>query len=116
MSTGNPNRRHFRMKFPRTDRPNLVLDGVDVPVIDISESGLKFKAPKPGLFQMRQGLQGTLTFKSGKDVAIKGDVVRIVGDLVMISFKKNLPLPVLKEEADRLLGIYGKIESAGSYF
>ena len=104
------------MKFPRTDRPSLTLGGVEAPVIDISESGLKFKAPKPGLFQIRQGVEGTMTFKSGKDIPVKGEVVRLVGDLVMISFKKNLPLPVLKEEADRLLGIYGKIESAGSYF
>lgn len=106
------NRRHFRIKYPPEDRPKLEIAGQLLPVVDLSESGLKLIGNpnfRPG---MRQEIKGRLIFFDNTAEQVQGQVVRLVGDFVMVTLKKPIPVARLRIEADRLIARYGEVQQA----
>ncbi len=109
-------RKHFRMKYPPTDRPTLETPVGVFDVIDISESGLKFKASPNLPIKPKQSFPFHLYFGNRSALQnITGKIVRNVGDLFMIQFDKPIPRNILAQEADRLLATYGEIKTPDPY-
>lgn len=109
---GVEDRRHFRIKYPPNERPRLVVEDQALPVVDLSESGLKFVGNPAFKPKIKQDIQGVLVFGDDSRENIHGHVVRIVGDMFMIAFKKMITKARLAREADRLLSRYGQVPTA----
>ena len=105
-------RRHFRIKYPPEDRPTLEVDSLSFPVVDLSESGLKFVTSLKFKPALRQEIKGILNFIDYSQQAIDGKVVRLIGDFVMLNFRQPIPLNRLRLEADRLIARYGGVQQA----
>jgi hypothetical protein len=103
-------RRHFRIKYPVQSRAQLEIEFNQYPIVDISHSGFKFIGGKK--FAVGFEFTGSIQFCTGDKIKIKGSVVRIVGDLVMVSLSGEISLKVLENEAQCLIQKFGKVDSA----
>ena len=104
-------RKHFRIKYPVDVRPFLVLMGKRFQVIDISESGLKFKSLDGAGLKVGSALEGEIDFAQRQKYQFKGTIVRAVGDLLMVQFDQHCPQDVLKKEADYLIERFGEVKT-----
>ena len=72
-------------------------------VVDLSERGIRFRlgdvpAPEPGV-----EVQGTLRFRRGETLTIRGTVLRVVDKEVSARLEEGIPLRVIMEEQRFLL-------------
>lgn len=100
-------RKYTRLKYPRGDRPDIMIKGRAYKVVDLSQEGLKFNYP--GKPRKGEVLEAPLILGDRGQIKVKGKVVRSVGDLVMIQFDKLIDKKILAKEADYLLRRYGSI-------
>lgn len=71
-------RMHARLQYPGALRPRLILDTGALNVLDLSESGLRYRqdsGPEP---PVGTKLEGILRLSSGETLPIRGTVVRVV--------------------------------------
>lgn len=104
---GKEKRKHFRIKYPKQDRPTTYLRGRPCPTVDLSASGMKIQCP----FKIAKGsrVEGTIDFDGRSKHRFQGLVVRAMGDLIMIQFDALVKVDLLREEADYLLKRYGSL-------
>ena len=91
------------MAYPTIVRPKLLVQGHTFEVIDVSEHGLRFRLgeatpPAPGF-----EIEGTLRFKRGETVDVRGTVLRLDGGEVSARLDQGVPLRVIMEEQRFLL-------------
>jgi hypothetical protein len=96
-------REHYRVAYPTSLRPKLLVQGVSFDVVDISERGIRFRlgkaqAPEPGF-----EVQGVLRFKRGETVTIRGAVLRVEQGEVAARLEEGIPLRVVMDEQRFLL-------------
>jgi hypothetical protein len=100
-------RTHFRLEYPASERPHLVVDKTRHPVLDISENGLKFLCT--GTFKPRAGasIRGVIKFKNGGECAVEGKVLRYAGDGgCVVLLVQGIPLSRMMEEHRLILQKY----------
>lgn len=68
-------RQHFRIEYPKTDRPTLLLNNEAHSIINLSERGMLFSFKE---VRLNEGdlINGTVIFNDKETVAISGKVVR----------------------------------------
>ena len=103
-------RRDIRIKYPRDDRPLVEIKGRQFPVVDLSASGMKVimgskKFSKGAVFEVKVHFGKRRTYMG------RAEVVRSLGDLLMLKFEKRVEISVMKLEADYLLKRYGSLET-----
>ncbi len=96
-------REHYRVAYPTSLRPKLLVQGHTFDVVDISERGIRFrleKAEEPGPgFEV----QGAVRFRRGETVNVRGVVLRVVQGEVAAKLEEGVPLRVIMEEQRYLL-------------
>lgn len=97
-------RKHYRLAFPESERPRLVLaDGTRHTVIDCSEGGLRFRVTKGEVPAIGSPVAGELRFRGGRRVAVAGTAVRFMdGEVAVELAEGGISFAVLWAEARRL--------------
>ncbi|NRA45971.1 MAG: PilZ domain-containing protein [Oligoflexales bacterium] len=107
-------RQHFRIQYPTQERAQLNVNGSLFPIIDLSQSGLKFQSdshyPSPGqVFLM------TVIMLHGYQHNTKMKVVRVEPHYIMMIFEHWIEKYYIEEEKNYLEKQHGKFSSAGVY-
>lgn len=91
-------REYYRIPFPETDRPRVVVGTSISEVIECSERGLSYRpAAEPG--DLGEVLEGRIRFPRGVELPIRGEVVRVTDDRVSLSLKgTGIPFAVIFQE------------------
>jgi len=90
--------RLYRIQFPTSERPTLVVDGSEYVVIDCSETGIRyrFRGPTPEVGTI---VAGVLRLRRGEDVEVEGEVVRTSQDEAGLKLRPpGIPLRVIIAE------------------
>ncbi len=99
-------REHYRVAYPTVARPKLLVQGHTFDVVDVSERGIRFRLgeatpPTPGF-----EIEGTVRFKRGETVDVRGTVLRLDDGEVCARLEQGVPLRVIMEEQRFLLQRY----------
>lgn len=98
-------RRHFRILFPLRERPRLVEpDGTRHLVLDCSEGGLRYRPTTGTAPEIGAGVVGTLHFRGGRRVEVRGTIVRVQedGEVGVELAAGGIPFPAVWAEQRRL--------------
>jgi hypothetical protein len=91
-------REYYRIPFPESDRPRVVVGLSISEVIECSERGLSYSAADHagGVGDL---LEGRIRFPRGVDLPIRGEVVRVAGDRVALALQgTGIPFSVIFQE------------------
>lgn len=103
-------RRHFRLEYPKPDRPTLVFDKQKLEVLDLAERGIKFFCNKKFVPKQDQPIIGKVHFKDGKILPIAGTVLRyeLDKDICVMQLTQGIPYTKMMEEQLAILRKYNK--------
>lgn len=101
-------RDHFRLNYPKPDRPQVLIAGHKYEVIDLSERGLKFLRSKTFQLTTDAAINATIYFHDGKSCAVRGKVLRVTENTeeCVLILSDGVPLPKMMEEQRYLLQKY----------
>lgn len=100
-------REYYRLDFPPKERPALLVGSLSMPVIEVSERGLRYE-PAPGHAPaIGERLEGIVRLRRAGEVEISGTVSRTQGStLVLILDGAGLPYAAILEEQRYLMRQY----------
>lgn len=91
-------REYYRIPFPETDRPRMVVGTSISEVIECSERGLSFQ-PAAECGDVGDVVEGRIRFPRGVELSIRGDVVRVGDDRVSLALRgTGIPFAVIFQE------------------
>ena len=114
---GECRRQHFRIIYKEVDHPTFVNDHGEFEVIDISETGIRFKSTELTGYDIQDEISGTIKFPGdrGSD-AIIGQVVRVCDNFTALNLKGSgrIPLQRVMSEQRVLIQSVKELEQEGS--
>ncbi len=104
-------REHYRIRYPDLERPEFLVGKQKYPVLDVSERGIRVKLPMSHVFVLGQIVKGIVKFRSGKQVAIEGRIIRITQaeSSCSVQLRRSIPLAYIMEEQRLLLQRYNEL-------
>ena len=96
-------REHYRVAYPTQLRPKFLVQGFAFDVIDISERGRRFRLADAATPEAGNEVQGTVRFRRGETITVRGAVLRVDGREVAVRLEEGVPLRVIMEEQRYLL-------------
>jgi hypothetical protein len=96
-------REHYRVAYPTSLRPKLLVHGVSFDVVDISERGVRFRLGTAAAPERGFEVQGVIRFRRGETVTVRGSVLRVVQGEVAVHLEEGIPLRVVMDEQRFLL-------------
>jgi hypothetical protein len=91
-------REYYRIPFPESDRPRVVVGTAISEVIECSERGLSYH-PASEAGGLGEVQEGRLRFPRGVELPIRGEIVRVSGDRVSLSLQgTGIPFAVIFQE------------------
>lgn len=100
-------RKHFRLEFPRAERPRLVTGEFELTVLEVSEGGCSVEVADEDLASFPKAgikISGDMVFSDGDRLAIEGSVLRLShGNRLAIRFSKGLTFAKMMAEHRRIL-------------
>ncbi len=111
MSKGNykdaQRREYFRIVYPSSECPRLLIDGLAYDVIDVSERGIRFdNGGSDNLFEIDQVVRGRIIFRDDQVCSVEGKVLRNFDGATVILLTRGIPPRLLMHEQRRLIRIY----------
>lgn len=101
------NRRQvYRLRYPLRERPVFESEKIPYPVVDLSETGLRFFTRERAAFQIGQKVEGELVLLDNAGRRhLEGTVVRINlgGVALRLSPDTQIPLAMMMREQQRLI-------------
>ena len=91
-------RAYYRVTYPISARPILDWAGMAVPVLDVSEQGLRFVAQHGTTAEVGTPVKGILRFPSGKSAEVEGKVVRFYDGEAGVQLKSAIPYRLIIDE------------------
>ena len=91
-------REHYRIAYPTTARPRLLVNGEHRDVIDVCELGLRYYAAEDEQRQLGDEIEGIVHFRRGEEVRVLGTVVRVIEREVAVRLRVGIPLRVVLDE------------------
>lgn len=89
----------YRIVYPLVERPTLQVGRFLYEVVDCSENGLRYEVRDRRVPALGTVLGGELQFRRGVEIDITGEVIRTMGDLVVLALDPALPFgEVLAEQ------------------
>jgi PilZ domain len=101
----NSNQRDFfRIDFPLSERPELVIDDRAFAVIDCSESGLRYAVPDgESAPETGSTVHGVIRFRRGDPVEVAGVIARVYGRSAAVRFLgTDIPFSTILREQQHL--------------
>jgi len=92
-------REYFRLAYPRTHRPSLMIDVDNYEIEDVSEYGVKVKIDNDPAFMVDDSVIATIAFPDGREFDLSGQVVRIQDAYAGLQLETPLPLSVIRSES-----------------
>jgi len=92
-------REYYRLEYPRTHRPSLVIDVDNYEIEDVSEFGVKVKINDDPAFMVDDSVIATIAFPDGREFDLSGQVVRIQDEYAGLQLETPLPLSVIRSES-----------------
>ncbi len=105
-------RTHYRIQYPFTDRPQLLIGTKALAIINLSEGGLMVSTEAWFTPQMGQTVEAVAKLHEGRTCRIKGVVLRVEMNRVALRLSQRVPLPLIMEEQRYLLKKYNTLEPA----
>ena len=100
-------RRYFRIRYPLTARPKVVLEGLEIAVTELSEEGLRVlleELPKPCLTMEVDAMVGL----RGGQHRTRAKYLRTVEDEAVLTLAPPVPQTLIMAEQRWLVGRYPK--------
>jgi hypothetical protein len=105
-------RKHYRLMFPESERPEIIFETGRWPVVEISEGGLVFSSTDLR-FMLRQPFRAVVRFRDESVAAIEGVIVRMKIDMVYAAcLSKGFSKERVAAERKRLQGLGKLTESS----
>lgn len=91
-------REYYRIPFPESQRPRMIVGLSISQVIDCSERGLSYEpAAEPA--DVGDVVEGRIRFPRGVELPIRGEVVRVGADRVSLALKgTGIPFAIIFQE------------------
>jgi hypothetical protein len=86
-------RSYYRIVFPLTEQPVLILEGQQYAVVDCSEHGLRFVRTLALPLEVGKVVRGVVRFRRGAEVDVEGEVVRLQGEHAALNLNVT-PIPM----------------------
>jgi hypothetical protein len=104
----NQKRGHYRLEYPVSDRPSVLVNGHQYEVVDVSEQGMKFKCQNKITPDKDSPFKATVFFKDGKSFDVSGTILRYDAeqDQCVVQLTKGIPLAKMIEEQLLLIRKY----------
>lgn len=97
-------REHFRVHYPTSLRPVFTWEGGRFAVVNVSEGGMLFRVgAERALPVIGDEVEGTVAFRDGEEVAVRGQVVRLEKDEVALRLAAGFPFRIILEQQKLLL-------------
>lgn len=109
MSEEEQKREHFRLVYPPSDRPKIVIGGEKYSILDLSEEGIKFGHPASVCLGIGNVVRGEITFANGEKETVVGKILRIIESNpshTVIQLTQGLPLKRMMDEQRALIKKY----------
>ncbi len=91
-------REYFRLAYPQTYRPSLVVDIDQYEIEDVSEFGMKVKIDEDPAFMVKDSIRAVIAFPDGKEFDLSGQVVRVDEGYAGLRLETPLPLSLIRSE------------------
>jgi len=91
-------RQSYRVRYPEENNPKIVIKEVEYDILDLSETGLRFKL-KEDLKLPGDLFHAQVKLHDGKEVDVLGRIIRITGeDAAMFLVVKKIPYQIILSE------------------
>ncbi len=97
------NREYYRVAYPVALRPKLLVQGHTFDVVDVCEHGIRFALGDASSPEAGFEIEGTLRFRRGETLPLRGTVLRVMDGEVAASLEMGIPLRAIMEEQRFLL-------------
>jgi hypothetical protein len=99
-------REYYRIIYPLSCRPKIIILGLEYEVVDVSEHGIRFHVEKT--LNLKTGLEinAEIIFHDGEAVTVVGKILRIVKNKVILNLSKGIPLKKIVNEQRYLIKNY----------
>ena len=91
-------RTNYRAVFPLAARPTLRVGDSAFPVLDLSETGVRFLVPKGPGFAIGDVVEGHLILSSGVELEVEGVNLRVTTPQAATYLTKGMPFAVSLEQ------------------
>jgi hypothetical protein len=98
-------RDYFRIPYPVTERPRLVIGVDEFQIVDLSESGARIALDSEPPAAV-ESFPATVQFKDGTTVKVVAAIQRQEQGELVLRFADNLPYAIIAAQQRRLLQLY----------
>ncbi len=99
-------REHFRIRYPAKERPLLLWAQNEFEIIDMCEEAVKFRCTAFSSFSVGDLLEAGIRFRNGESIQVKGEVLRVDQESVVIVVEPGIPCSIIVGEQRRLANRY----------
>ena len=99
-------RNYFRIKFPVTQRPCLIVKAAQFEVTELAEAGARIIVNGAGPSDTTGEFDGTIEFADGVTAPVTARVHRREGNEAILRFAANLPYSIIAGQQRRLLQLF----------
>jgi hypothetical protein len=96
-------RNFYRLNYPPSARPALLIGGKSYELLNISEKGLKYAHPGSDLPAAGSPLTGTIVFADKEKLEVEGSVLRSIGTEIVVTLDPGIPFARIIAEQRRFL-------------
>lgn len=97
-------REYYRLQFPQTKRPQLLINENSHAVVDCSAHGVRYVTTKETSLAPGERVKGLLQFQHGKQTPVRGVVMRVEADEIILHIPdQEIPSKLLRSEERHLL-------------
>lgn len=102
-----PQRRAFyRVVYPLTARPILIIRKQTFEVIDISEKGVRFSLEGNPVVQSDENLTAVITFHDYESITLEGKILRMENNEIALLLTRGIPYKRIVKEQQFLIKNY----------
>jgi len=92
-------RENYRINYPESLRPSILIENKTYKVIDISINSLKFTTDNTEIFSVGNIFSGNIKFYDDAEfIDFKGQILRVVNDEIIVFLEKPISLQRIKLE------------------
>ena len=84
-------REHYRIRYPLSCRPSLIVLNQKCEVVDISEHGISFVCNKVHELHPDLEVEARITFKDGESLNLEGKILRINKRIAVLYLPVSIP-------------------------